>query len=111
MDVTLTGDIIYDIMIMMKNRRIYTFEEDLAERLKNPRFKRTWKESEAEYLLACQLIEARLKRKLSQRDLAKKVGTSQAAIARIEGMVANPSLNFLKRLSSALGVKLSISLS
>lgn len=63
----------------MKKRPVYTFEQDLAKRLKNPNFKKAWEESEAEYNIACQVIEARLKRKLSQRDLAKKVGTSQAA--------------------------------
>lgn len=95
----------------MKKSLAYSFRDHLKESLKDPEFKKVWKESEAEYLLASQLIEARLMRKLSQRDLAKKVGTSQAAIARIEGMNANPSLSFLKRLSSALEVKLSISLS
>ena len=56
------------------------------------------------------LIEKRLKRKLSQRALAKKVGTSQSVIARIEGMDANPSLSLLKRISQALDAKLSINL-
>lgn len=94
----------------MKKRLVYTFRDHLKESLKDPGFKKVWEESEADFKLACQVIEARLARKLSQRDLAKKVGTSQAAIARIEGMNANPSLSFLKRLSAALGVKLSISL-
>lgn len=93
------------------SRLIYTLEDDLKKRLKNPKFKKAWDESEAEYLLACQLIEARLKKKMSQRDLAKKLGTSQAAISRIEGMNGNPSLSFLKRLSEALEVKLHISFS
>ena len=95
----------------MKKRLVYTFRDHLEESLKDPGFKKAWEESEVDYLLACQVIEARLKKNLSQRDLAKKVGTSQAAISRIEAMNANPSLAFLKRLSVALGVKLSISFS
>lgn len=95
----------------MKKRLVYTFHDHLKESLKDPEFKKAWDDTEAEYKLACQLIEARLSRKLSQRQLAKKVGTSQAAISRIEAMSGNPSLGFLKRLSEALGVKLSISLS
>lgn len=94
-----------------KGMKVYTFQEHLKESLKDPEFKKVWEESEAEYLLACQLIEARLKKKMSQRDLAKKLGTSQAAISRIEGMNGNPSLSFLKRLSEALEVKLHISFS
>ncbi len=94
----------------MKKRLVYTFRDHLKESLEDSEFKKAWKESEAEYLLAKQVIEARTRKNLSQRDLARRVGTSQAAISRIEAMSANPSLNFLKRLSSALGVKLSISL-
>lgn len=92
------------------DRPIYTLEMDLEKRLKNPKFKKEWDESEVEYQLGCKLIEARLKKGLSQRDLAKKVGTSQAAISRVESMNANPSLYFLKRISIALGSKLQISL-
>lgn len=106
----MTIDIIYDIFITMKGNHIYTFREDLAKRLKNPEFRKAWEESEPEYLLGKALIEARLKKKLSQRDLAKKVGTSQAAISRIEGMSANPSLSLLKRIAHALNTKLQISL-
>lgn len=93
----------------MSKRKIYTFEEDLAKRLKNPKFKKEWEDSELEFQLSCKLIEARLKKKISQRALAKKVGTSQAAIARIEGMTANPSLALLKRIAQALNTKLQIS--
>lgn len=90
--------------------KIYTLEDDLKNRLKDPEFKKEWEDSETEYQLSRSLIEARLKKKLSQRQLAKKVKTSQAAISRIEGMNANPSLLLLKRIASALDTKLTISL-
>lgn len=92
------------------DRPIFTLQDHLKILLKNPKFKKEWENSEAEYQLACKLIEARLKRGFSQRDLAKKIGTSQAAISRIEGMNGNPSLSFLKRISFALGSKLQISI-
>ena len=92
-------------------RAIYTFQEDLERRLKNPEFKKAWEDSEVEFQLGCRLIEARLKRKLSQRALAKRVRTSQAAISRIEGMDGNPSLLLLKRIARALDLKLDIKFS
>lgn len=94
----------------MKHRSIYTFEDHLKKSLKDPEFKKIWEDSEIEYQLSCKIIEARLIGKLSQRDLAKKVKTSQAAISRIEGMNGNPSLSLLKRIAAALDTKLSISL-
>lgn len=95
----------------MKKRLVYTFQDHLKELLKKPEFKKEWEASEAEYQLACKLIEARLKKNLSQRDLAKKVHTSQAAISRIEAMRGNPSLSLLKRIAQALGTSIKISFS
>jgi len=91
-----------------KKRPIYTFEDDLKERLKKPGFKKAWEESEAEYLLAKKIIDKRLKKKMSQRTLAKKLKTSQAAISRIETMQANPSLSFLKKIAQAFDSRLTI---
>lgn len=91
------------------SRLIYTLEDDLKKRLKNPKFRKEWENSEVEYQLACKLIEARKNENLSQRELAKKVGTSQAAISRIEAMNGNPSLALLKRIADALDTKLQIS--
>ena len=90
----------------MRNKLMYTFREDLAKRLKNPDFKKAWDESELEYALAKQLIEKRLSRKISQRELAKKLNTSQAMISKIETMRSNPTLSFLKALAQALNTKL-----
>jgi ribosome-binding protein aMBF1 (putative translation factor) len=93
----------------MKNILEYTFEDDLKRRLKNSAFRAAWKESEVEYVLAKQLIEKRLKKHISQRELAKRANTTQAVISRIETMNANPSLNTLQRIASVLNAKLRIS--
>lgn len=95
---------------MNKQLKEYTFQDHLKESLQDPEFKKAWDDSEVEYQLACKLIEARLEKKLSQRDLAEKIHTSQAAISRIEGMNGNPSLALLKRIAKALDVNLSIAL-
>ena len=94
----------------MKNKFVYTFQDHLKESLKNPEFRKIWKESDAEYLLAKALIKVRLQKNFSQRDLAKKVGTNQAAISRIESMQGNPSLSLLKRIAHALGAKFVLSI-
>ena len=90
-------------------RKEYTFKQHLKESLEDPEFKKVWGESEAEYQLACQLIEKRLAKKMSQRGLAKKAKTTQAVICRIENMDANPSLSLLKKIASSLGSTIKIS--
>lgn len=88
--------------------RKYTFEQHLKESLKDPEFRKAWADSEIEYQLGRKLIEARLKRNISQRELAKRAHTTQAVISRIEGMNSNPSICMLKKLAGALGLKLKV---
>jgi ribosome-binding protein aMBF1 (putative translation factor) len=86
----------------VKQRKYTTFEEYLEKSLKDPKFKKAWDESETEYQISRKLIEHRLRNKLSQSDLAKKVKTTQAVISRIEGMSDNPSIHLIKRLANAI---------
>jgi ribosome-binding protein aMBF1 (putative translation factor) len=93
----------------MKNKLIfYSAEDHLKESLKDPKFKKSWEESELEYNLAKQMIEKRIARKMSQRQLAKKAKTTQAVISQIETMQANPSLAFLKKIAQVLGTRLTL---
>lgn len=95
----------------MDQKRIYTFQQDLAERLKDPEFRKEWEATEPEHNLAQQIIEARLKQNLSQRDLAKRVKTTQAIISRIESGSANTSISLMKRFAKALDTDLTIRIS
>lgn len=91
----------------MRNK-LYTLQDDLKKRLKNPAFRKAWEESRAEYELGKALIEKRMAKHISQRTLAKKAHTTQAVISRIESMNSNPSLLLLKKIAEGLGSKLKI---
>ena len=54
------------------------------------------------------MIEAREKKGLSQRDLAKLSGVKQPAIARLESMKATPQIDTLLKILAPLGYTLSI---
>lgn len=88
--------------------KIYTLQDDLKKRLKNPAFKKAWEDSEAEYQVSRALIAARIKGEISQGELAKKAHTTQAVISRLENMSANPSVGLLQKIAQALNVKLKI---
>ena len=90
--------------------KVYTFRQDLKKRLKDPKFRKAWEESEAEYQIGRALIDKRIKERLSQKDLARRAHTTQAVISRLESMNANPSLDLLKRIASALNLHLKIQL-
>lgn len=93
----------------MRNHKHITFQEDLADRLKDPEFAKAWKEDEPEFILASALIEKRLARKETQQELATRVKTSQARISSIESMTANPSFRLMKRIAQALDCTLHVS--
>lgn len=63
------------------------------------------------YAVISQLISARIKNKMTQQDVAKRVGTKQSAIARLESGGVNPSLEFLQKIAQVMGYKLTVHLS
>lgn len=76
--------------------------------LKDPEFKRLYEESQPEFEIAKAVIRARLDRKMTQKDLAKKMHTTQSVISRLEQANTSPSLSFLKRLAKVLGASLQV---
>jgi len=88
----------------MKRIKLYRYKDVLKKKLKDPEFRKEYEKLEDEFKLASQLIELRVGANLTQKELAKRIGTSQPAIARLEsGQYKNVSLAFLKRISKALG--------
>lgn len=78
------------------------------ELLKDPKFKAEYEKLQPKFAAVAALIEARIKKGLTQEALARKIKTKQSAIARIESGNANPSIGFLQKLASALGKRLVI---
>jgi DNA-binding XRE family transcriptional regulator len=86
--------------------KTYNFDELLKKQLRNQRFKKAYDDLEAEYALASQVIRFRIEQNLTQAELARRVGTSQPAIARLEsGNHTNVTLSFLFRVARALELK------
>ena len=65
-------------------------------------------ELEVEQQLIVALLDLRETQKLTQVELARLVGTSQANISKFENGKFNPSVAFLKRVAAACGVKLNV---
>ena len=49
------------------------------------------------------LIQARLEKGISQAELARMIGTQRSNICRLESGNQNPTLDFLIRITTALG--------
>ena len=86
--------------------KLTDFNDILNEELKDPEFKKEYDLLEDEFVLAKEILQLRKEQNLTQKELAKKVGTSQPAIARVEsGNYKNISLSFLRKLAKVLGAK------
>jgi transcriptional regulator with XRE-family HTH domain len=77
----------------------------------DPEYRAAHAATEDEFTLASALIGARSRAGLSQTELAHRMGTSQAAIARIESGRYLPSGRTLQRFAEATGTTLRISFS
>ena len=87
-----------------------TWKEFSRDLMADPEFVKEWRKIEPEYQVARQIIGARLKKKLSQEELAKKAKTGQAVISRLEGGNAKPSLSLLQRVASALETEIKLTI-
>lgn len=76
----------------------------------DPELKAEYDVLKPQYDLIRAVIGARIEQGLTQKELAEKMGTKQSNISRFESGNANPSLGFIQKLASALGLELSISL-
>lgn len=95
---------------MRKKPKAIPFAKLKADLMKNPEFRREYEKLQPEFAIARAIIDARIKRKISQAQLAKRMGTGQAVVSRLEGANASPSLSLIKRLASALNLKLELRL-
>lgn len=71
----------------------------------DPEWRRAYEEADATREAARALARARRDAGLSQAALAKKVGTGQAVISRIENGTMSPTLDMVGRLARGLGMR------
>lgn len=76
--------------------------------MEDPEYRKEYEALGEEFALAAAVIEARSRAGLTQQQLAKKMGTTQPAIARLESGRTPPSLRTLERLAQATGSRLTI---
>lgn len=85
------------------------FDLYLEEQLKDPVFAERFEQAGEAWEVALQLVALREKAGLSQRDLARKLGTSQQQISRLESATyEGHSLSMLRRVAGVLRAKVQV---
>lgn len=86
------------------------FSEFKKRALKDPEIKAEYDRLGPEYEIIEAIIRKRIEIGMTQKQMAEKMGTKQSALSRLESGNYNPSLAFLKKVASALGARVHISL-
>jgi transcriptional regulator with XRE-family HTH domain len=63
-----------------------------------------------EYEIIRQVIQTRIDKNITQKELAERIGIKQSNISRFESGNYNPTLEFLKKIASGLGKEIHIEL-
>ena len=78
--------------------------------MKDTKYRREYKALGKEFSLVAALIEARTRAGLTQEQVARRMKTTQAVIARLEGGGSKPSTRTLERYAEVTGSRLRITL-
>ena len=89
-------------------RKMIPVKEVAKRWLRSPSFQKAYDALEEEFAVAEAFIAARARAKLTQQQLAKRMGTTQAVVARLESGRSKPSTRTLERFAAATGHRLKI---
>ena len=84
------------------------FDDVLREELKDPEFKKWFDYYGKQLEIAYGILQMRKKQGMSQRELAKKIGTTQSNIARMESGQQNFTVETLNKIAGIFNKNLKI---
>lgn len=87
------------------------FQEYLNKQLKNKEFKKLYDEYGKQLEIAYQIAKLRKEKRMSQVELAKRIGTTQSNVARMESGQQNFTVSILSKVAGIFNKDLKISIS
>ena len=85
-----------------------THKQFKAELMKDPEFKKAYDDLDVEFKIIEAIIKKRAQKKLTQKALAEEIGVTQSALARFESGRGNPTLSFIQKVTTGLGLRLMV---
>ena len=84
------------------------FKNFLDEQLNDDEFQKEWEDIQPEMDVIRAIVDARISKNLTQKELAERTGINQADISRLENGTRNPTLKLLKRLAEGMDMNLKL---
>jgi transcriptional regulator with XRE-family HTH domain len=88
--------------------RLISADEVFAKARENPAYRAAYDALDDEFSLVAAIIKARLDAGLTQAEVAQRMNTTQAVVARLEAGGRQPSTRTLRRFAKATGHRLKI---
>jgi len=89
--------------------KLKEFRKIKAQWLRDPEIRKEYEAQKEEFQIASEVIKARTKAKMTQAQLARRIGTKTPAISRLESPgYGKASLTTLKRIAHALGYQVQV---
>ena len=88
--------------------KLIPVERTVRKWRKDPAYRKAYDALAGEFALARTFIAARTRAGMTQAEVAKRMGTTQAVIARLESGRVKPSARTLERFAAATGHRLKI---
>lgn len=85
-----------------------TLNEYFVQQMQDDDFQKEYEKLQPELAMIRALVDARVARNMTQKELAERTGINQADISKIENGTRNPSLRLLQRLAEGMDMILKI---
>ncbi|MBU3922671.1 helix-turn-helix transcriptional regulator [Patescibacteria group bacterium] len=90
-------------------KKLTNYEKHLKKELKDKEFKILYEKEKQRFIIALEIFKLREKYGYTQKDLAKKLNTTQSVIARIEKGNQNLTINYLNKIAKIFDKSVKIS--
>ena len=88
--------------------KLTNYEKHFQKEIKNKAFRKAYEKEDQRLMIAYKIAQLRKKEKISQADLAKKLGTTQSVIARMEGGNQNFTADNLQKIAASFDRRLKV---
>jgi ribosome-binding protein aMBF1 (putative translation factor) len=91
-----------------RKAQLISADDVFAKARKSPAYRQAYDALDEEFSLVAAMIKARMDSGLTQAEVAQRMNTTQAVVARLEGGGRQPSTRTLRRFAAATGHRLKI---
>ena len=88
--------------------KLTNYEKHFQKEMKNKRFRDGYEKEDQRLMVAYKITQLRKETKISQAELAKKLGTTQSVVARMEGGNQNFTTDNLQKIATSFNRHLKV---